>query len=386
MKPESDPSQAPAGGRPSGTIKIGTIAGIDVLVRASWFILALIIAVLMAPAIDSVRPGLGPLKYLAGVAFAVLLYLSVLLHEISHALVARAFGMEVCAIQLDFLGGVTQIGSASKTAWQEFAIAVVGPLTSIAIGVLALAGAFLAPDGLILLALQAMAGANLLVGILNLVPGLPLDGGRVLRAMVWGGLRDQHLGTVVAAWGGRIAAVLTLVAVFVLQILGLRVSLVDVLMAGIIAAFLWSGASASLMDARLRRRLPALSARKLARRTIAVPQDLSVGEAVRRARADQAGAIVLQSGDGQISGIVNEASLAAVPEERRAWISVANVSRSFDQSLVLSADLVGEDLIKSISQSPATDYLLIEPDGSIYGVLNIEDVDRVFAVMMKGKA
>ena len=94
----------------------------------------------------------------------------------------------------------------------------------------------------------------------------------------------------------------------------------------------------------------------------------------------------MTSGDGQISGIVNEASLAAVPEERRAWVSVANVSRSFDQSLVLRADLVGEDLIKSISESPATDYLLVEPDGSIYGVLNIEDVDRVFAVMMKGKA
>ncbi len=112
--------------------------GVDVLVRSSWLLVALLIAVLLAPRVEQVQPGLGALKYVAGVAFAVLLYLSVLLHEISHALMAQRYGLGVRSISLHFLGGATEIDSETRTPGQEFKVAVVGPLTSIAVG---LAGA-----------------------------------------------------------------------------------------------------------------------------------------------------------------------------------------------------------------------------------------------------
>ena len=131
-QPSSRPT--PARPRPPGTFKIGTIAGSDVLVSSSWFLVAALIAWIVSPRVDQVSPGLGGLKYVAGFAFAVILYLSVLLHEASHALMARHYGFPVTSITLHFLGGVTAIEGEARTPRQEFFIAVVGPLTSLAVG------------------------------------------------------------------------------------------------------------------------------------------------------------------------------------------------------------------------------------------------------------
>lgn len=349
------------------------------LVRSSWLVVALLIAFLLAPRIEQVEPGLGNLKYVAGVAFAVLLYLSVLLHEISHALMAQRYGLGVRSISLHFLGGATEIDSETRSPGQEFKVAVVGPLTSIAVGLVALALYFLASDGLLGLALESLAGANLIVGVLNLVPGLPLDGGRVLRALVWRITGNMHRGTIVAAWGGRVAAVLVL-AVPLLGALAFDNSpdVFDYAMAFIIASFLWTGATASMVSARIRRRLPALKARPLARRVIAVPHELPITEAVRRAQEVGAGAIVVHAGDDRLSGVVNETALLATPEERRAWVPVSSVSRTIEDGMVLGADIAGEDLVKAMSSTPAEEYVLVEPDGTIFGVLATVDVDRAF--------
>ena len=365
---------------PPGTLRIGSIAGVDVLVRSSWLLVALLIAYFMAPRVEEVQPGLGAfLKFVAGVAFAMLLYLSVLLHEISHALMAQRYGLGVRSISLTFLGGATEIDSEARTPGQEFKIAVVGPLTSIAVGIAALGLFFLVRDGLIGLALGGLAGANLVVGVLNLVPGLPLDGGRVLRALVWRVTNNVHRGTIVAAWGGRVAAVLALFyPAFERLWLESRPDLFDYLLAVIIASFLWTGATQSILSARVRRRLPALKARPLARRVIAVPDELPIAEAVRRAQETGAGAIVVHAGDDRLSGVVNETALLATPEERRAWVPVSSVMRTIEDGLVLDADVAGEELIRAMSGTPAEEYVLVEQDGSIFGVLATADVDRAF--------
>lgn len=369
----------PARPRPPGAIRIGTVAGSDVLVSSSWFVVAGLIAIIVAPRIEASEPGLGAWKYVAGLAFAVILYLSVLLHEASHAIVAKRLGFRVGPITLHFLGGMTSIEGEARKPRQEFLIAVVGPLTSLAVGAVALGLWFVTPEGLLLVAVEGLAGANLLVGLLNLVPGLPLDGGRVLKSLVWRLSGSAHRGTIVAGWTGRATAAAALLWPLLQERLtGAEPTILDFALALIVAAFLWSGASAAMSTARLRSRLPHLVARQLARRTLAVPGDLPLAEAVRRARDVEAGSLVTVTSGGVPVGIVSEAALNATPEDRRPWVATSTVARTLEEGLRLPAAIAGEDLITALGRHPAAEYLLVEDDGSICGVLTTVDVDRAF--------
>ena len=365
--------------RPPGTFKVGTIAGSDVLVSSSWFLIAGLIAVITAPAIESAEPGLGALKYVGGLALAILLYLSVLAHEASHALVARRFGLPVSHITLQFFGGMTSIDGEPESPRQEFWISVVGPLSSLGVALASFLAFLVAPGGLIGLALSGLAWTNLFVGIINLVPGLPLDGGRILKALVWGVSGDTYRGTIVAAWGGRVVALLAIGYPFLTsKVLGGKPTVVDFVFAGVISMFLWSGATQALESARVRSRLPHLVARDLARRTLTVPGELPLAEAVRRAQEAQAGSIVTVTSGGVPVGVVNEAALLSVPAERRAWVPTSSVARTLEEGLRLPSGIGGEELIRAISARPSGEYLLLEPDGSIFGVLSTADVDRAF--------
>jgi CBS domain-containing protein len=112
---------------------------------------------------------------------------------------------------------------------------------------------------------------------------------------------------------------------------------------------------------------------------IAVPDDLSVAEAVRRAQEAGAGAIVVHTADDRLSGVVNETALLATPDDRRPWLPVSAVARTLEDGLLLPADIFGEDLVRAMSRTPAGEYVLVEHDGSVYGVLSTEVVDRAFA-------
>ncbi|GGU39306.1 site-2 protease family protein [Nocardioides albus] len=384
----ADPDPRPDGDKPveeaptsraPGTIKVGSIAGSDVLVTPSWFLIAALIAWVMAPQIDAAEPGLGWLAYVAGFAFAIVLYGAVLLHEAAHAVVARRLGYPVGAIMLHFLGGATAVESEAKKPAHEFWIAVVGPLASLAVAAAAFGVSFLTPDGLIGLFVTGLWVTNLLVGVLNLVPGLPLDGGRLLKAGVWSATGNINRGSIVAGWAGRVLSFVVLLWPFIQgRILGTEPRLTSYVVAVIFGVFLWSGASAAIMSAKVRLRLPRLVARDLARRTLAVPADLPLAEAVRRAHEAEAGSIVTVTTGGEPIGLVHEGALLATPEDRRPWMATSTVTRRLEDGLTLPADIDGEALIQAISKTPAPEYLLVEPDGSIYGVLVTSDVDAAF--------
>lgn len=377
--PEPQPERQPDPARPPGTIKLGTIAGSDVLVTPSWFLIAALISVIVAPRVEFLQPGLGVWKYVAGLAFAVVLYGSVLLHEAAHTVVAKHYGYPVGSITLHFLGGATAVEGEARNPKEEFWIAVVGPLTSLVVGGVAFGLLFLEPQGLIRMAIEGLAGANLIVGLMNLVPGLPLDGGRVLKSAIWAIGGDVHRGTIVAGWIGRVAAVLAFLWPFVMQpVFGRTPSLITYIVAITIALFLWSGATAAMASAQLRRKLPHLVARDLARRTLAVPSDLPLAEAVRRAQEAEAGSIVTVTSEGRPIGLVNEAALQATPEDRRPWMLTSAVTRELGTGLSLPAGIRGEELIRAISRTPAAEYLLVEDDGSVVGVLATADVDAAF--------
>ncbi len=201
----------------------------------------------------------------------------------------------------------------------------------------------------------------------------------MLKSAVWAATGDVHRGTLAAGWGGRVAAALALAwPLLSARITGRTPDLLDWMLAAVVAIFLWTGATAAMTSARVRRRLPSLVARDLARRTLLVPADLPLAEAVRRAREAEAGGIVTVDDQGRPTGVVSEAALLATPEERRPWVPVSAVSRSLEAGLALPVGIGGEELVEAINRTPAPEYLMLAEDGSVYGVLATADVDRAF--------
>ncbi|MGN6723823.1 MAG: site-2 protease family protein, partial [Marmoricola sp.] len=146
----------------------------------------------------------------------------------------------------------------------------------------------------------------------------------------------------------------------------------------IFASFVWLGSSAAIRTAQMRMRMPALQARQLARPVIVVPGDLSIAEAVRRASEVQAGGILTHASNDELTGIVSETALLAVPDRQRPWQAISTVARRVEDGLVLPADIAGQDLVAAIGQLPAEEYVLVEADRSIYGVLATRDVDEAY--------
>lgn len=364
---------------PPGHYRLGRFLGVNVLITRSWFLLALLIAVLVAPAVEQAEPGLGALKYLAGLVIAVVYAFTILVHEAAHAVASRRYGHPVENITLHFLGGHTSIDGGARSPMQEFVMSVVGPLASLGVALVAWLLALVLPDGLIGLTITTLMLANVVLGLFNLLPGLPLDGGRVLKALVWGLSRNEVRGTIVAGWAGRVLAVLTLFLPLLMhRLYDLVPDVSSYAFAVVLAVFIWLGATAAMQGARIRSRLPALVARRLARRTLAVPAELPLAEALRRAQEAEAGSVVTVGPDGRPLGIVNEAAVLATPEERRPWVPVSAVSRSLVPGMTLPVGIAGEELIRAITFLPAHEYLLVDEEGSIYGVLSTADVDRAF--------
>lgn len=378
--------QQPRAPRPPGTIQVARLAGAPVLVQASWFVVAAVIAVMCAPLVESIHPGLGVWRYAVGLLFAVVLYGSVLVHEASHAYMARAFGYRVESISLNFLGGATHMDGESQTPRQEFWIAVVGPLASLGCAGLTWLASVLPESGsLAEFLVRSLAVANLLVGITNLVPALPLDGGRVLKAAVWQVTGNQHRGTVLAAWSGRALAVLVVAyPLFAEVVLGWRITTYTWVICLVMGLFLWTAASAFLAHARMRERLPRLIARPLARQVVMVTADTPLSLALDQAAAAGADAIVtIDEEGGPVTAVVSDRAVRSTPAERRPWVPVRSVARALERGLVLPADIAGEPLLKAITRVPAEAYVLVEPDGSLVGVLATEDVDRAYAQVFR---
>jgi Zn-dependent protease len=350
--------------------------GIPVFVSPYWFVIAGVFIVIYAHNLSAAFG--GSMRYLVAAALVVLLYVYVLFHELSHSVVARGFGLPVRRILLYPLGGVSEIEREAPTPGREFAVAAAGPALSLVLGVVGLGLIRVAPNGVTGALVRELCWANLVVAAFNLLPGLPLDGGRMLRAVIWKVTGRPGSATIAAAWVGRVLAVGLLAIPFFSGGLA-GGDIVSMLWVVAIAVFMWTGATQSIKATRFRERLPALQARRLARRAVSVPASTPLAEAVRQAEEAGARAIVVVDHDNAPIGIVNEAAVTATPPQRRPWVDTGSMARTIDQSLVLSADLQGMALLDAIRRAPATEYLLVEPSGEVVGVLAARDLDQVFA-------
>ena len=350
--------------------------GIPVYISPYWFVIAAVFSIIYANDLSSTIS--GNTRYIVAAAFVILLYLSVLVHELAHSVVARGYGLPVRRIVLNPLGGVSEIEREAPTPGREFAVAGAGPALSLVLAAIGWGLAQLAPYGVTGALIRQLMVANIIVGIFNLLPGLPLDGGRMLRAVIWKITKKPTTATIAAAWVGRGLAI----ALLAIPFFSGRLSggdIVSTLWVVVIAAFMWTGATQSIKATRFRERLPALQARRLARKAISVSASTPLAEAIRQADDAGARAIVVVDHDSKPIAIVNEAAVTATPPQRRPWVETGSMARSIDPSLVLNADLQGMALLDAIRRAPATEYLLVDSTGQVFGVLAARDLDQVFA-------
>ncbi|MDX6276581.1 MAG: hypothetical protein QOJ72_709 [Nocardioidaceae bacterium] len=308
-------SSSPRPAAPAGTWRIGRLGGVDLLIRPSLLVMGIVLVAVFAPRFDD-RSDSNP--YVLSVAFVLALYVSVLVHEIAHVVVARRFRMRVQSVTLHLLGGETLIEGESRTPWQELATSIAGPVASLVIGLVGLQAEH-ATNGTTSDVLYSIAYVNILVAIFNMLPGLPLDGGRVFRAIIWQVTGNEATGVRIAAWIGRAAAIGVLALAVLNRGEGREVT-VDLIVAVMVAWFLWQGASDALRNADRASRV-----NKLVARDIGFP--------------------------------------GATPPPHAERLSV---------------DLRGGDLLRAMSARPAEAYALTEADGSVFGVLTARAVDEAY--------
>jgi Zn-dependent protease len=362
-------------------LRLGRVLGVPVYIAPSWFLLAALLVLALSPQLVE---RLGQTQaYVVSASFAALLGLSVLLHEIGHCVVARLLGLPVRSITITFLAGFTEVTEPPQTPAREYSVAVAGPMVSL---LLAAVGVALVPvfgtDTLSGRICENIAITNGLIAAVNLLPGLPLDGGRVLRSVVWRLVGDPERATRAAAWSGRVIAlvVLPLVLVGLLPALGYGSNNAgNVIFAGLLAAFVYSGATAALRRSEAISRLPQVSVAALARPALRVPADLPLAEAVRRAQAANVNALVVVDSADRLEGVVSEAAVLATPEQRRPWVAVGTLARRVEPGLQLDVGLAGEGLLAAMRATPASEYVTTDPATGEVRVLVAQDVAKVLA-------
>jgi Zn-dependent protease len=357
---------------------VGHVLGIPLYLNASMLVLATLVTVVYG---NYVRAELGlpaPAGYAVGFGFVVCLLGSVLLHELGHALTARHYGIGIRGITLELLGGWTEMDRDAPNPRVDALVSLAGPAVSLVIGGIGAAAAVLLPDRTVAdqVAFQ-LAASNIIVAIFNVLPGLPLDGGRALRAGVWAVIKDRNRATEVAGWAGRGIALVTASVVLTLYRLNL-LTLFGLAFVLLVVFTLWQGAGQSIRLARMTRRFPLVDLNQLARPVFSVPSGTPLGEAQRRAAEDGRTRLALAVADssGRIIALVDPVGADRVPVERRPWVAVDSVARGVGAMPAMSLSLTGEQVVRAVQAHPGAQYLVTAGE-DVVGVLYVADLATV---------
>ncbi|MDG4797430.1 site-2 protease family protein [Micromonospora sp. WMMD1082] len=373
----------PRAGRRSG-VQVGRVFGVPLYLNASILLLAVLITVLYGE-LAGQRLQLSPLGgYLVGAGFVVSLLGSVLAHELGHALTARHFGIGVRGITLELLGGYTEMDRDAPSPRVDLLVSLAGPAVSAVLGVAAVAATLALPDRTVADQLAfLLAASNVIVALFNILPGLPLDGGRALRAVIWALTRDRHRATEVAGQAGRVLAVGTALLVAALYAIDV-LSLLALPLMALVTLTLWHGAGQSIRMSRISRRLPLVDLAQLARPVHTVPTGTPLAEAQRRAAEthhpgagpERPVALLVTDSAGRPVAVVDPAAAAAVPEARRPWLAVDAVARSIADLPNVSVDTDGERVLETVQAHPGAQYLVTAGE-DVVGILHIADLAQL---------
>ncbi|MGO4584294.1 site-2 protease family protein [Arthrobacter sp. 2RAF6] len=356
-------------------IPLGRIAGIPVYLAYSWFVIAAFTVVAYGPALLVRNHSLGIGAYLVAFGYAVLLALSVLVHELAHALSAKAFKWPTEKIVLNLWGGHTQFESFIASPGRSVVVALAGPAANFVLAggawLLLQSGVFTGVGDTLT---NILMWANLLIGIFNVLPGLPLDGGRLVESAVWKATGSQEKGTVAAGWAGRVIAIVLAVSFIVPPLLGGNSpDLLQALIALLVCSFLWMGASGAIQQATLRGRLPLVSASALAEPAVGIPNSATVADVLRVAPYGTP-AVVICGPDGRPQGLVDPHATAAVPPSEVYTTLVTAVSTPLADGAYVPWTSSGQELIQYLAQLSGAEYAVVDERGTVMGLLRQQAV------------
>ncbi len=360
------------------SVRIGRVFGIPVEVNLSWFVVFALVAFSLAttvfPTLEEAAGAPAWLTAVVGVVTALLFFASILAHEVCHSLVARAQGGRVEKITLFIFGGVAQIDEEPRSPGKEFLMAAAGPGMSLLIAVVAFLGyAITAARDLawwVWAPLEYLAGINLFVGVFNMLPGFPLDGGRVLRSILWGVTRDLLKAT---RWASRVGQAIgwTMVTWAVIGVLGGQTGLIWM---GLIGWFIASLAGQAYRQQVLKSRMERVRvADIMSRAPQFVDGDLTIDQLIQTHFLGGRHSRYPVIFDGAIVGLVTLPDIKSVDRSEWPFVRTVDVANRDLGKLVVPADAPVESVIPLLAgEKPGA--LIVSQGGRLAGIITRADV------------
>lgn len=367
----------------SNGLIIGRFLGTPIILAWSWFVAAAVITMLFTPWVRHFSPDLGIGAWFVAFTYAVLLFSSVFLHELAHAIAGTLTGQKVAAIELNIWGGFTRFeprtdDNSTRAATHSFIISIVGPFVNIGLAALGWWGMNSTQQGSVVwLLLLAVTFANAALGFINLLPGIPLDGGWALQALIWRITRSQFTGTIMAALIGRVIAVLFIVGAFVGPLIaGRKPDIVTIIWTSAIAIMLWFSAADAAKHAQRARRMETYDLKKVIQPAIAASWNASIDATLEYADS--------VAGPSTIVVILNERGLPYGLLDRHA-ATQAIVTKNASDDLVHSyahplggwigvpGDITAPHLLESLTHRPKAQFCLVMKDSTLTGVIDLQE-------------
>lgn len=359
-----------------GTLRLGRVAGIEIGIHSSWLVAAVLVAWSLAEGFFPANyPGWAPTTYwLVGSIAALALFASVLVHELSHSLVALALGHEVHSITLFIFGGVSSLKGEARRPRDEFLISVVGPLTSFALAAVfwAVLQAPLPGGAPVLAVLTYLALVNGALGVFNLLPGFPLDGGRVARSVIWAATGSLRRATQLASYLGQGIG-------FLLIFWGVYQVLTGTFLGGLWTAFIgWflnNAAEATRQQQALREHLAGVRVAELMDPYPPVAEpSMSVEEFVYDHVLRRGRRALLVVDQGRLLGLVSVTDVREVPRE--AWVATPVASVMTPTPLKMVSPDADLSVALELLVDGGFNQLPVARDGQVVGLLSRADILR----------
>jgi Zn-dependent protease/predicted transcriptional regulator len=369
-------------------IKLGRMFGVEIGLHYSWIVIALLIVFSLAGHFRETNSQWGDgVVLITAVATGVLFFAAIIAHELAHSVVAKSRGVPVRSITLFALGGVAQIEKEASDAKTEFLIAIVGPITSFAIGAVLIAFSLAAgwepmeTAKTPVLAMMVWLGyINIVLGLFNLIPGFPLDGGRVLRAIVWWVTRDAVRSTRIAARVGQTVALFFIITGIYRLFNGAGFA---GLWIAIIGWFLLEAAGATYAQVEVDERLRGVRVGDImARDCPTVEGRINLQTFVEEflLRTGRRCFIVVEN--GRIAGIITAHEIKEVEPSLRLYKTVSDAMRPIDQLRTVTIDTPVKEVLETMGREDLN-QLPVVSDGRLEGVISRGQVLRYLQTRME---